>query len=94
MRVAICWIRGLTEKALEFSIHYHAHQDLDELREFWGGTLGIDADAIRLQGKSNSNQLTGRCWRSRIASYTSVSTTLCFRARLQAWMDYLRSEWQ
>lgn len=93
MTVATGWIRRLSDKAPQFSIQYHADQDLRELREFWGATLGIDPDSIRMQRKSNSNQLTGRTWRSRHGVLTvGVGDTL-LRARLQAWMDRLRSEW-
>jgi excisionase family DNA binding protein len=94
MRVSTGWIRRLTEKRLDFSIQYHADQDLAELCEFWGGVLGIDPDAIRMQRKSNSGELNRRTWRSRHGVIAvSVHDTL-FRARLQAWMDRLRSEWE
>ena len=66
----------------------------DELRAFWGGTLGIDPSSIRLQRKSNSNQLTGRSWRSRHGVLSVCVDDTLFRARLQAWMDRLRSEWR
>jgi hypothetical protein len=94
MQIATRWLRRLTEKTLDFWIQYHADQDLNELREFWSARLSIDAGAIKLLRKSNSNQLTGRCWRSRHGVlHVRVSDTL-FRARLQAWMDRLRSEWE
>jgi hypothetical protein len=65
-----------------------------ELREFWSARLSIDAGTIKLLRKSNSNQLTGRCWRSRNGVlHVRVSDTL-FRARVQAWMDRVRSEWE
>ena len=84
----------LTDKALRFSIHYHADQDLRELCEFWGETVGIAPSAIRLQSKSNSNQLTGRCWRSRYGVLAVSAYDTLFRARLQAWIDRLHAEWR
>ncbi len=94
MQMAAGWIRRLSSKAPKGSIQYHADQDLDELRRFWGGTVGIAPGAIRSQRKSNSNQMAGRTWRSRHGVLeVSVHDTL-FRMRLQAWMDRLRSEWQ
>jgi excisionase family DNA binding protein len=94
MELASRWIGRLTEKTPEFSIQYHADQDLNELREFWGGTLGIDPGVIKLLRKSNSSQLAGRIWRSQhgVLSIRVQDTRL--RARLQAWMDRLRSEWR
>lgn len=87
MRVALRWIRLLTEKAPVFSLQYHADQDADELRAFWGETLRCVPGAIRLQRKSNSNQLAGRSWRSRHGVIAvSVYDTL-LRARLEAWLD-------
>jgi excisionase family DNA binding protein len=94
MQVATGWIRRLTDKRLGFSIQYHADQDLAELCKFWSGTLGIDPGAIRLQRKSNSGQLTGRTWRSQHGVIAVRVHDTLFRARLQAWIDLLRSEWE
>lgn len=94
MQVSTRWIRSLSSKALEVSIQYHADQNLNELRVFWGGTLGIEPGTIKLQRKSNSNHLTGRAWRSRHGVLQVRMGDTLFRARLQAWMDRLRAEWQ
>jgi hypothetical protein len=81
------------EGALD-AVQYHADQNLDELRGFWGKSLGIDGSVIKLLRKSNSNQLTGRTWRSRhgVLSIRVQDTSL--RARMQTWIDRLRDEWQ
>jgi transcriptional regulator with XRE-family HTH domain len=104
-RVAICnsdpavvkfatrWLLRLTERQLNYSIQYHADQDLDALRAFWGATLSIDGDSIRLVRKSNSNQLSGRIWRSAHGVLTVGVHDTLLRARFQAWMDRLRSSW-
>jgi excisionase family DNA binding protein len=94
MRVATRWLSKLTETRLRFSLQYHADQNLDELCKFWGGTLGIEPEAIKLQRKSNSNQLSGRQWRSRHGVIAVRVPDTLLRARLQAWMDCLRAEWQ
>ena len=94
MKVATRWICCLTEKKPMFSIQYHADQDLDELRELWSFTLGIEPQAIRLQRKSNSNQMTGRQWRSQHGVLNVRVPDTLLRARLQGWMDCLRAEWQ
>jgi hypothetical protein len=94
MQLATRWIRTLSSKALDASIQYHADQELDDLRELWGGTLGFDPDAIRLQRKSNSNQMSGRTWRSQHGVLQVRVGDTQFRARLQAWMDCVRAEWQ
>jgi hypothetical protein len=74
-------------------VQYHADQDLDELRTFWGDHLGIDGSAIRLQRKTNSGQLKGRTWRSAHGVLTVATNDTYLRARLQAWMDRIRTEW-
>jgi hypothetical protein len=68
-------------------------QGLNELREFWGGALAIEPDTIKLQRKSNSNQMAGRQWRSRHGVIAVRVPDTLLRARLQAWMDCLRAEW-
>jgi hypothetical protein len=46
MRMSMRWMTRLTAKRLDFSIQYHADQDLEELRGFWGASLGIDPTRI------------------------------------------------
>lgn len=93
MKVSLRWIRGLTDSAPVFSIQYHADQKIDELRSFWGEALDIDSTTIRLQRKSNSNQMVGRIWRSRNGVLAVTVYDTMFRARLEAWMDRLRADW-
>ena len=93
MILAEFWMRRFATNKLDYSLQYHADQDPDDLRDFWGMMLGIDPASIRLQRKSNSNQLTGRTWRSRWGVLTVSCGDTYFRAKLQAWMDRLFEEW-
>jgi hypothetical protein len=86
-------LRRITSRALHYSVQYRADQDVDELRRFWAAEVGVEPESIRLQRKSNSNQLAGRTWRSPHGVLTvSVNDTL-LRARLQGWLDCLRESW-
>jgi transcriptional regulator with XRE-family HTH domain len=87
------WLHRLTTKAQTFSIQYHADQDLEELRTYWAGLLCIDPSEIKLQRKSNSNQLTGRTWRSAHGVMSITVDDMYLRARLQAWIDRIRGDW-
>lgn len=87
------FVRRYARNLVTYSIQYHADQDLDHLRAFWASRLGIDPDAIRLQRKSNSNQLNGRTWRSKHGVLTIWANDTQFRSRLQGWIDRLRSDW-
>jgi hypothetical protein len=93
--VAVChrWLSKLSAREPCFSIQYHADQDLDELRAFWGERLGIDGARIAMQRKSNSNQLAGRTWRSEHGVLTVWVNDTLLRSRMQAWMDCLRASW-
>jgi hypothetical protein len=104
-RVAVCnsdprvillctrWIRRFARNPLVFRVQYHADQDLRELQQFWGRQVGVPAEQIGLQRKSNSGRLGGRTWRSRHGVLTVTASDTMFRARLQAWMDCLREQW-
>jgi hypothetical protein len=39
--LATRWLRALSRNKLQFSVQYHADQDLRELSEFWASTLGM-----------------------------------------------------
>jgi hypothetical protein len=94
VQLGTCWLRRLSTKTPAFSIQYHADQDLGELCRFWSRALGIEAEAIRLQRKSNSSQLHCRSWRSRYGVITVRVGDTLLRARLEAWMDQLRGSWR
>ena len=93
LRVARRWITSLTDAPLRFSVQYHADQDLEEIRAYWGAQMGTEPAAIALQRKSNSGRLAGRSWRSEHGVLTLWVNDTELRARLQAWIDLLRAEW-
>ena len=74
-------------------VQYHADQDLDSLRAFWGALLDVEPAEIGLQRKSNSGQLKGRTWRSRHGVLTVRTCDTLLRARLQGWIDRLTEQW-
>ncbi len=91
--LAARWMLRFSSRKLEFHLQYHADQDPDELVEFWSEYLRADPKSFRLQRKSNSNQMTGRIWRSRYGVLSVRTNDTYFRSRLQAWMDQVRREW-
>jgi hypothetical protein len=91
--MATGWLRSLTDRPREYSVQYHADQDLDDLRAFWGNALDIDPAAIKVQRKSNSSQLRFRTWRCRHGVMTVRASDTYLRARLQAWIDRIRRDW-
>jgi hypothetical protein len=93
IQVAVRWTRRLGSNRVTYWLQYHADQDLEELRTFWGVQLGVEPELIRAQRKSNSNQLTGGRWRSKYGVLSVVCGDTYLRARLEAWMDCLRKEW-
>lgn len=87
------WMRRFSKNRLWYALQYHADQDPEELTRFWSRMLRIDPGRVRLQRKSNSNQLTGRTWRCRWGVMTVGTDDTLFRAKLQAWMDRVFEEW-
>jgi hypothetical protein len=91
--VAVTWMERLTGATFDYRVQHHADQNLADLQEFWASQLDIDADQIRFQRKSNSNQLRKRTWRSEHGVLTVRVCDTLLRARLQAWMDRTRAAW-
>jgi len=88
------WVRRLTDRQPIFWLQYHADQEPTQLIRFWSELLEAPAETVRVLRKSNSNQLTGRVWRSR---YGVLSVSVCdtyLRARLQAWIDLTQQSWK
>src|SRR4051794_1159644 len=87
------WIRHFAKNPVTYSVQYHADQDIRLIQRFWADLLDVEPDAIRVQRKSNSNQLRGRSWRSRHGVLAVLTNDTLFRARLQGWIDRLTDEW-
>ena len=93
--VQLChrWFIHLATKPLNYMVQVHVDHDIDEIATFWGNLLHIDGSRIRLQRKSNSNQLSKRQFRSVHGVLSIELNDTYIRARLQAWMDILQDEW-
>jgi hypothetical protein len=91
--LATRWLRLLSRNKLQFSVQYHADQDLRKLRAFWASTLGIEPGDVRTQRESNSGRLRGRTWRCKHGVLTVTTCDTLLRARLQAWMDCVQEQW-
>jgi hypothetical protein len=88
------WIQRLGKNSIRYSIQYHADQSIEDLRQFWSDHLPIDDGQINFQRKSNSNQLSGRKWRSRYGVLTVSMGDNHLRSRLGAWIDLVKAEWK
>jgi len=93
IKLAYRWMLKFSKNKLTYSLQYHMDHDVDELREYWGGILGIEPAIITLLRKSNSNQLTGRKFRSVHGVFTIRANDTQFRSRLQGWIDTVKAQW-
>jgi hypothetical protein len=91
--VADRWMRRFATNKIDYWVQYHADQDVDELKAFWGDLLAIDHRSVRVQRKSNSAQLRRRTWRSQFGVLTVRACDTALRARLQGWIESLQAEW-
>jgi hypothetical protein len=91
--LATRWLRALSRNKLDFSVQYHADQNLRELSEFWASVLDIHPSEVRMQRKTNSGRLGGRTWRCKYGVLSVRTCDTMLRARLQAWMDCVQEQW-
>lgn len=87
------WLTRLSRNPVTQAVQYHADQDLDELRGFWGDLLGVAPAAVAVHRKSNSQGLAGRRWRSAHGVLTVRTGDTYLRARLDAWMARVKEAW-
>jgi hypothetical protein len=95
MRLSYKWIIKLKhpERAIEFRVQIHADHNENEIKAYWAEQLGIAPEHISTMRKSNSNQLTGRKFRSQHGVLTIRASDTYFRSRLQALIDYVKASW-
>jgi hypothetical protein len=93
MAFATPWIRRFSRNPVRFSFQYHADQDPEALRAFWGPLIGAPPDEITTFRKSNSGQMRRRQWRCEYGVLSARAGDTYFRARLQAWIDLTKEGW-
>ncbi len=93
IKLAYYWIKRLTTRKLDYSLQYHVDHDVVELKQFWADLLNIETEAIKVLRKSNSNQLSGRQFRSVHGILTVRVSDTYFRSRLESWMDIVKAQW-
>jgi hypothetical protein len=93
VKLANSWMIQLTTKTPNYRLQYHADHDVEELKVFWAELCNIQPDTIEPMRKSNSNELSGRQFRSVHGLLTISVGDTYFRSRLEAWMDYVKAQW-
>jgi len=88
------WIKRFSSNPVTYAVQFHADQSMEELACFWAQLLAIEPDEVKFQRKSNSSQLKFRTWRSKHGVLTVRTGDTYFRARLQAWMDLVKQDWE
>jgi len=85
---------GNLKRKIGYRIHFHADQNEEELKDYWGALLNVSASAMKTLRKSNSGKLSGRNWRSKYGLLTVRIGDTYLRSKLQAWMNYLQKDWE
>ena len=93
VKLANKWITQFSRNKIEYFIQCHIDHDEDELREYWAKMLNISSELIKVRRRSNSNQLSGRQFRSQYGLLTVRTGDTYFHSRLKAWIDYVKAEW-
>jgi AcrR family transcriptional regulator len=95
LKLAKRWITEFADESrVRYRMQYHADQDIVELKQYWANALKISPNDIVLMRKSNSGKLSGRQFRSEFGVLSINIGDTYLRARLQAWMDYVKSQWK
>jgi AcrR family transcriptional regulator len=87
------WLKKFSRNPLRFDLQYHADHDVEELQRYWADLLNIQPSTIKPIRKSNSNHLSKRQFRSVYGLLTVEMGDTYLRARLEAWMDFVKAQW-
>ncbi|MBA3872808.1 MAG: hypothetical protein H0X30_27065 [Anaerolineae bacterium] len=93
VNLAHSWLKRLSNRSFFYGLQYHSDHDVDELKQYWANLLDISPDDIHPIRKSNSGQLTGRQFRSLYGLLSVETGDTYLRAKMQAWMDIVKSQW-
>ncbi len=94
VKLANRWISYFTQaNKIDYRIQCHIDHDEDELKNYWAAIVNAIPDNIKIIRKSNSNQLSGRQFRSQYGLLSISVNDTVLRSRLQAWIDFLKAQW-
>ena len=93
VKLANAWISRFARNPIRYNVQFHADQNVAGLIAFWADQLGVLPTVVRLVPKSNSGRLSGRTWRCEHGVLQVATTDTYLRARLQAWIDCLQTDW-
>lgn len=88
------WITRFSRNPVGYAVQFHEDQSMEELATFWSEFLKIDPSEVKFQRKSNSSKLEYRMWRSVHGVFTVRASDTYFRAKLQAWIDLVKADWE
>lgn len=95
VKLAHRWINTFRDstKPIYYRMQCHVDHDEAELKAYWAEMIGIQAEAISILRKSNSGMLSGRQFRSPYGLLSVRISDTYFRAKLEAWMDFIKAQW-
>ena len=93
IRLAHHWMEKFSDNKISYRFQYHKDQNPEEVKQYWAEILKIETELIKFQRKSNSGNLARRKWRSVHGLLTMETSDTYFRAKLQAWMDFVKMQW-
>lgn len=93
VKLAHRWMIRLSKHKVDYRLQCHADHDEACLKDFWARARAIDPLEIKTSRKSNSGQLKGRRFRSVYGLLTVETDDTYLRARLEAWIDFVKAQW-
>jgi AcrR family transcriptional regulator len=87
------WLKRFARNPIRYRLQYHVDHDVEELKRYWASLLDVQPDMIKPIRKSNSNHLSKRQFRCVHGLLTVEMGDTYLRARLEAWMDFVKAQW-
>lgn len=95
IRLCFGWMKRYAnpERPFRFDLRYFEDHNTDDLRTFWATKLDIEPSDIQLRPKEKAGKLARRSWRSKYGVMSVTVNDTYLRAKLQAWIDWLKEQW-
>ncbi len=95
VKLAHHWMIKLrnVDTGISYRIQCHIDHDEKELKAYWAQIVGVHPEIVTIMRKSNSGMLSGRQFRSVNGLLSIRVCDTYFRAKLEAWMDFIKAQW-
>lgn len=94
VKIAHKFILRLSNRKLDYVLHFYPDHDENEEKAFWANYLGIDQTKIKSRPKPGANKLKKRNTRLKHGIFKVATADTYLKSKIDAYTDFIKDQWK